>query len=72
MQQDYRGHLIRLIEGERWSAELIERATGAILPTKVTASAGEGREACAERARGLIDLYLEPQARAEAAGRNSG
>jgi hypothetical protein len=58
MQHDYRGHLIRLIGGEYWSAELIELATGTMLPTTVTATADEGVDVCARRAHDLIDLYL--------------
>lgn len=62
MQHDYRGHFIRLIHAERWIAELIELDTGALLPTSVTATASEGLEICAERARALIDRYLEAPA----------
>jgi hypothetical protein len=61
VQEDYRGHLIRLIEGVLWRAELVERDTGAMLPTMVTASMDEGVEVCAERARELIDRYLEAE-----------
>ena len=61
MQQHYRGHTIRLISGERWSAELIEQRSGALLPTTVSASAREGVDVCVARARDLIDLYLDAQ-----------
>lgn len=63
MQNDYRGHHIRLIEGEKWRAELVELDTGTLLPTTVSASPSEGLEVCAARARALIDLYLRAQAR---------
>jgi len=63
MQDDYRGHIIRLIEGRSWSAELVELKSGALLPTTVTATADEGIDVCAERARELIDLYLSVQAK---------
>jgi hypothetical protein len=62
VDKDYRGHLIRLIETDRWSAELVELRSGALLPTTVSATADEGEEICAERARCLIDLYLDAQA----------
>lgn len=65
MQQHYRGHVIRFIEGELWRAELIERASGAILPTMVTAARHEGIGICAKRARSLVDLYLDAQARTD-------
>jgi hypothetical protein len=70
MQNDYRGHHIRLIEGECWRAELVELDSGALLPTTVTASPSEGVEVCAERARALIDLYLRAQARVDERRRN--
>ena len=50
-----------MIEGKLWRAVLVERDTGATLPTMVTASMDEGVEVCAERARDLIDLYLEAE-----------
>ncbi len=65
MQQHYRGHVIRFIEGELWRAELIERASGALLPTMATAERAEGIGICARRARNLIDLYLDAQAQAD-------
>lgn len=61
MQHDYRGHLIRLVGGEHWSAELIELATGVLLPTTVTATSGEGVDVCAARAHELVDVYLAAQ-----------
>lgn len=61
MQQRYRGHLIRMTHGPVWQAELIELATGALLPTSVMASTSEGVEVCVRRARALVDLYLDAQ-----------
>jgi hypothetical protein len=61
VQRDYRGHLIRLIEAEGWSAELVELDTGALLPTSASATQSEGVEVCAARAESLVDLYLEAQ-----------
>ena len=61
MQRDYRGHLIRLIETEGWSAELVELDTGTLLPTGVSATLSEGKEVCAARAESLVDLYLAAQ-----------
>ena len=62
MVEIYRGHSIRLIRYETWRAEVVERDTGALLPTMVTASPDEGVAVCAKRARELIDLYLEAEA----------
>ncbi len=58
MQHDYRGHLVRFSGGEFWSAELVELATGTVLPTRVSATPDEGVEVCASRAHELIDVYL--------------
>lgn len=63
MQREHRGHIIRLVEGFWLGAELIERETGTVLPTMVTASASEGCEVLAARACDLIDLYLDAEAR---------
>ncbi|HEY0918348.1 hypothetical protein [Devosia sp.] len=59
MKLDYRGHEIHITGGETWSAELIERRSGALLPTKATAAATEQLGDCIARARALVDLYLE-------------
>ena len=59
LQHEYRGHRICLIQAERWTAELVELATGALLPTKLTAGPEESFHAFASRARALVDLYLE-------------
>lgn len=59
MNEVYRGHEIVLTEGNPKSAVIIERETGAALPTKVTALPDEAEGACRRRARQLIDLYLE-------------
>ena len=56
---EYRGHRIHLFQAERWTAELVELATGALLPTKLTAAEDESFHALATRARQLVDLYLE-------------
>jgi len=61
----HRGHIIRLVEGPSLRAELIEARTGALLPTMVMGSAGEGSDAVAARARRLIDLYLESASQAQ-------
>jgi hypothetical protein len=61
MQHDYRGHLIRFIGGDSWSAELVELATGTVLPTTVSATPDEGVDVCAARAHELIDIYLAAQ-----------
>ncbi|HVW91817.1 MAG TPA: hypothetical protein VHB74_04340 [Devosia sp.] len=61
MNEVYRGHEIVLLEGPPLSAVLIERRSGATLPTKVTALPNEGEYACLKRARQLVDLYLQPR-----------
>jgi hypothetical protein len=61
MNEVYRGHEIILLDGAPLSAILIERASGATLPTKVTAFPDEGEYACLRRARELVDLYLQPR-----------
>lgn len=63
MNLNYRGHEIRISRDDAWSAELIELRTGALLPTKVTAEAVEEMVVCVERARSLVDLYLEGERR---------
>jgi hypothetical protein len=57
----YRGHLIRFVSTDHWSAELVELSSGALLPTMVTASADEGLDVCTARAHDLIDVYLAAQ-----------
>jgi hypothetical protein len=59
LQHEYRGHRISLIMAERWTAELVELATGALLPTKLTADDDESFHALSTRARKLVDLYLD-------------
>lgn len=59
MLEDYRGHIICLIEGPVWRAELIERASGTVLPTMATATRAEGPAVCGQRGRALVDLYIE-------------
>ena len=59
LQHEYRGHRIHLFQAERWTAELVELATGALLPTKLTAAEDESFHALATRARKLVDLYLD-------------
>jgi hypothetical protein len=59
LHHEYRGHRIRLIMAQRWTAELVELATGALLPTKLTADEDESFHALAARARRLVDTYLD-------------
>lgn len=65
MQHEHRGHIIRITEGRWLRAELIERATGALLPTAATATADEGRDVLEDRARRLVDIYLDSRRRLE-------
>jgi len=61
MNEVYRDHEIVLLDGPPVSAVLVERISGAILPTKVTAFPDEGEPECRRRARELVDLYLQPR-----------
>lgn len=54
----YRGHVIVVLKDDTLSAEITERATGAPLPTKVSAEPGEGVSVVVERAKDLVDRYL--------------
>jgi len=46
------------------TAEITERATFSPLPTKVSATLEEGVDVCIERAKMLIDAYIDGAARA--------
>jgi hypothetical protein len=59
LQHEYRGHRIHLNGVERWHAELFELASGAQLPTKLTARPDESFRDFAARARTLVDAYLD-------------
>lgn len=59
MIHEYRGHRIHLKGVERWSAELVELATGTLLPTMLIANAEESFPEFAARARRLVDIYLD-------------
>lgn len=61
MNLNYRGHEIRITRAEHWSVELVELKTGTLLPTKVTAPAAEALIVCVDRARSLVDLYVQAQ-----------
>ena len=63
MNELYRGHEIVFLPGEPKSLVIVDRQTGAELPTKVTALPDEEDIACLRRARDRVDLYLEPQLR---------
>lgn len=63
MIHEYRGHRIHLSGVERWSAELVELATGAQLPTKLIAAPGETFHEFSNRARRLVDIYLDAPVR---------
>jgi hypothetical protein len=60
---NYRGHEIRITRQGNWSVELVELKTGTKLPTKVTAPAAEELIVCVDRARNLVDLYIQAQRR---------
>jgi hypothetical protein len=55
----YRGHVIVLLRDDALSAEITERKSGAPLPTKVLAARGEDVNTVIERAKDLVDMYLQ-------------
>jgi hypothetical protein len=57
LDDSYRGYTIRVTRAARWHAILLEPGTGAVLPTKVTATLREGRGIAMERAQKLVDIY---------------
>lgn len=59
MIHEYRGHRIHVAGAERWTAELVELASGSPLPTKLVACPGESFRDFANRARQLVDTYLD-------------
>ncbi|HEY9010748.1 MAG TPA: hypothetical protein VIN06_06995 [Devosia sp.] len=59
MFHEYRGYRIRLIEAERWNAEVVELASGALLPTKLIATPEETLREFSHRARKLVDIYVD-------------
>jgi hypothetical protein len=61
LQMEYRGHGISFRRDGGWTAELTELETGTLLPTKATAAVEEGITILSERARQLIDIYVEAQ-----------
>ncbi|WP_375450717.1 hypothetical protein [uncultured Devosia sp.] len=54
----YRGHIILLLQDDILTAEITERASGAPLPTKISALPGETADIVVEKAKHLIDKYL--------------
>ena len=59
MISHYRNHLIKLVGNEQLTAEIADLETKALFPLKVTASKKEGIEVCLERAKALVDVYLD-------------
>ncbi|MET3901286.1 hypothetical protein ABIB57_005256 [Devosia sp. UYZn731] len=55
----YRGHVIVLLRDDALSAEITERKSGAPLPTKVLAVLGEDVNTVIERAKDLVDIYVQ-------------
>lgn len=55
----YRGHTIVVLQDQPLTAEIIELATSALLPTKVLAMPGEGVDIVIKRAKDLVDRYLQ-------------
>lgn len=61
----YRGHIILVLQDGELTAEITERGSSEILPTKVSATLEEGLDVCIERAKALIDAYIEGKKRRE-------
>ena len=59
MISHYRNHLIKLDGDEQLTAEITDLEADAVFPLRVTASKKEGIEVCLERARELVDVYLD-------------
>lgn len=59
VDEQYRGHVIRITRSGMWHAVLVELDSGTILPTKATALMREGRTVALERAQELVDLYID-------------
>lgn len=59
MISHYRNHLIELAGEDEFAAEITDLEAGQLLPIKVTASKKEGPDVCLERARELVDVYLD-------------
>ena len=59
MISHYRNHLIRMDGDDQLTAEITDLATDALFPIKVSASKKEGIELCLERAKELVDVYLD-------------
>jgi hypothetical protein len=58
LNENYRGHSIRVTRTRFWDAIIVEAESGIVLPTKVTAQLHEGRSVVIARAYELIDLYV--------------
>lgn len=63
LDDSYRGYAIRITRTTRWDAVLVEVATGQVMPTKATALLREGRDVAIVRARALVDVYANAEAR---------
>jgi len=59
VDEQYRGHAIRISRSSMWHAVLVELDSGTTLPTKATALMREGRTVALERAHELVDLYID-------------
>ncbi len=58
MDEFYRGYRIAIKQTDGWVAR-ITHARGTHIPLNARASAREGAERCLERARDLVDRYVE-------------
>lgn len=55
----YRGHTIIVLIDDVMSAEISERCSGLVLPTKVSVLLEEGELVLLQRAQDLIDMYID-------------
>jgi hypothetical protein len=55
----YRGHIIFLLRDLVISAEVTEHASGAPLPTKVSAGLFDSEGQIVARAKALVDIYMD-------------
>ena len=58
MDEFYRGYRIAVKQTEKWTAR-ITHVRGTYIPLGASATLAEGPERCAERARALIDKYID-------------
>lgn len=58
MKTHYRGHDIVVHAAGDWSAEIINASSGKTWSQRPSVALEDGPEACARRAKNLVDAYL--------------